>query len=114
MNTYGYVEGNPIKWVDFNGLSKIQDPRNGNDQILLDLKDAARRDDRQAILKIEQDAKNGEYGELSKERTRNVKSWCKIAKDGRLVKTFLGGTVINALAPSAQIACEIDPTSEAC
>jgi RHS repeat-associated protein len=78
---------NPINGVDPDGNSKTKGITHGNDPFLLELKDAAQKNDRKAIQEI---FKRGEAmknaKKMSPERWKNLKAWYKLAKDGRILK----------------------------
>jgi len=86
-NLYGYVLGDPVNWIDEDGLSKTKGILKGDDPYLQQLKKA--NGNRQEISVIEkeiQDLKNS--GKLNSSRWNKLKGWIKLAKDGRLYTTL--------------------------
>ncbi len=86
-NLYGYVLGDPVNFVDEDGLSKTKGITKGDDPYLKKLKDAnGNRTQVNAIEKEIQSLKNS--GKINSERWKKLKAWVKLAKDGRLYTTL--------------------------
>jgi hypothetical protein len=86
------VLGDPVDWIDIDGLSKTQGITNANDPYLQRLKDT--KGNRQEITKIQNEINNlRKNGKIKPERWRKLKAWIKLAKDGRLFSIWdlIGG-----------------------
>jgi RHS repeat-associated protein len=89
-NLFGYVFGDPVNFTDFSGLSKTEGVP-GDDIAYKELREAMKRRDRDAILKIARKWQEAyEQGDIKPERWRKIKGWIKTAKDGRLPLFLFG------------------------
>jgi len=94
-NLFGYVLGDPVNFLDLNGLSKTKGVP-GDDSAYQELREAMKAG-RDKVLEVEKKLlKEYESGDMKKKRWLKVKGWIKLAKDGRM-PLFLFGICLSTV-----------------
>jgi RHS repeat-associated protein len=82
-NLYEYVSSDPVNWIDSTGISKTKGITKGDDPYLDRIREAVKDSKKlDEILKEADD--NFRDGKWTKDRRNKIRTWVKLAKDGRL------------------------------